>query len=205
MPDPNFVRIGDVAFLVPAKNASTSVLTALCWQTGREDPGPAGIHQAALFPYLSHRDAARSLYPLVGVVRDPLARLLSCWRNKCFGTLPPGMHRQGFYSGMAWSAFVDLAYATPDGNANLHFRSQAYDLIECIGRPLARVLRVEDLDAGWAELEQWLGWPAKGVPVLNESAHLPAPPVTVTERQRRQVAHRYAADYGAFGYERRAA
>ena len=201
MPDPNCVMVGDVAFLVPAKNASTSVLTALCWQTGREDPGDGGIHGRGLFPYLSFGDVNHGTCHLVGVVRDPLARALSAWRNKCFGRMPGKMRALGFEAEMAWSAFVDAICEIPDGNADMHFRSQAHDLLECLSRPVAKLLRVESLAEDWADVERWLGWPAKGIPWRNRSNEVPAPAVTVTERQRRRIAHRYRTDYHAFGYD----
>lgn len=141
MPDPNHIILHDhkLAFLLPAKTGQTSIKAALMQALGIEWGGdaPMLVHRPEHFTYLHQREIARYPYLKFCVVRNPWDRLASCWRDK-------------YQDSRTWREFVLMVCKIEDAKADIHWRSQWYDL-SCEGVFVPdRRLRFERLDQEWA-------------------------------------------------------
>lgn len=88
------------------------------------------------------------------VVRHPYDRLVSCWSDmvRAPKVFLPNMARLGFRPGMTFAEFLDRVEATPDGRADLHFRSQAA-LLCARGRLVPGFVgRYDRLDEDWQRI-----------------------------------------------------
>jgi hypothetical protein len=94
-------------------------------------------------------------YTVVSVIRHPLARLVSCWRDKVAGKFHHPFRRkygEAVWQGMPFGEFVDFVAGTPDGIADQHFRSMSRDLTTHDGNLIPEhVFRIEDGD-WWKKL-----------------------------------------------------
>ena len=139
------------------------------------------------------------------VIRNPFAKLYSCWCDKVHrkNTFLPEL-RPVFKPGAPFSSFVDWVIETPDENStNRHWRSQD-NLLAIEGFKPDMILRFETLATDWRILADTIGLN----PVLTKdnctrrdvtdhTVHVPA----YTESLRRKVAVRYRADFDRFGYD----
>lgn len=203
MPDPNYVHHDGVTFLLPAKCANTSLKQAILRQRGEPvDTGRAGwfvrIHNAERLPYRERRGVDHDRHLVVGAVRDPVERVVSCWRDKVANVGRLEFRRPGRVEPrMPWPAFCAAVAETPDEGADQHFRSLTADLIVRNRRPHL-LLRVHCLAEDWRALEQRQGWDHLGVPHLHRSG-VRAPRPEVTPAQVAALQERYAEDYTQFG------
>jgi hypothetical protein len=147
-----------------------------------------------------------------GFVRDPYARLVSCYRHKILAPRRRGrrlsplfaVYGRVFSLQMDFPQFVRAVAAVPDERAEKHFRSQTRFLYR-EGRPLVDLIgRLERFDEDWAE-------------VCRHTRLQPiARAYNVTEVDDRfrledwydtallaLVDERYAADFALLGYPRR--
>jgi hypothetical protein len=148
-------------------------------------------------------------------VRNPWDRLVSCYSQKIAvvrkdpsqGTnlnpreIPKGEKR--FYHGMPFAEFVEAVHATPDEEANPHFRSQHVVVCDPEGRVLADFVgRFERLREDFALVSERIGAPHLELPHRLKSAHRASRPYTdfYDGRLRRLVAERYEGDIETFGY-----
>jgi hypothetical protein len=143
-----------------------------------------------------------------GFVRDPWARLFSCYQDKILG---PVLHGRdfifgdfGFAPGMAFPDFVRGVAGIPDEQADGHFVGQFYTLSDQRQLVVDYVGRFENLPADWEPVRQRF-----------DLAPLPWTPVDSTRRRSDFgfhlphytpelvdiVARRYADDLRHFGYE----
>ncbi len=149
-------------------------------------------------------------------VRDPLSRLVSCYRDKVALSSDgkaPRLARTvypayGIQPGMPFPDFVDIVARVPDCMAERHFRSQHTFLFhegKCV---VDFVARMEALDSGWQELQDRFGFP--DLPHLNQAERRPArssyytPEVAdsyYTPEVAERAAERYAEDIDLLGYE----
>jgi dermatan 4-sulfotransferase 1 len=95
-----------------------------------------------------------------GFVRDPYARLLSCYRHKIERPRLQGkrisplfaVYGRAFSLSMDFPSFVRAVAAVPDDHAEKHFRSQVRFLYQG-GKPLVDFIgRLERFDEDWAEV-----------------------------------------------------
>ena len=95
-----------------------------------------------------------------GFVRDPYARLVSCYRHKILGPRRAGqrfsplfaVYGRAFSLEMDFPQFVRAVAAIPDEHAEKHFRSQTRFLYR-EGKPLVDFVgRLERFDDDWAEV-----------------------------------------------------
>ena len=197
------------------KAASSSIRLLMAQLEGLStDRGPAEVE----FELVRHGDLKKYAgFDRFSVMRDPLDRLVSCYKDKIRGLLEaspsghtgglmPGLERYNrlpgvrlFYPEMSFEKFVRVVTRIPDSLAERHLRSQHRYFLDPRGRSLVdRLLRFEyleeDLEAYFAHL---------GLP----SAHLKHLRSTVpsssqeyyTEQLERRVRRRYKKDLEIFG------
>ncbi|MCH5375255.1 MAG: sulfotransferase family protein [Planctomycetes bacterium] len=143
-----------------------------------------------------------------GFVRDPWARLFSCYRDKIVGPTvrdqPFILGRFGLVPGMPFADFVRRVAEIPDEQADGHFVSQFFAL-SFQGQPVVDYIgRFENLPADWDHVRQRFGLdPLPWAPVgsarprldfqWHRSCYTPELVALVRER--------YAADIQHFGYD----
>ena len=145
-----------------------------------------------------------------GFVRDPYARLVSCYRHKIARPYQQGkkvspifwVYGRKFSLGMEFPAFVRAVAATPDERAEKHFRSQTAFLFR-EGQPIVDFIgRLERFEEDWAEVCRRTrlqpvarAYNVTGAPVRLEEWY--------DEHLLRLVNRRYAADFSLLGYPTR--
>lgn len=209
MPDPNYILIpGEVALLLPAKCANTSIKQAIATRLGRpvDLNSPrwfVDIHDPERLPYATTDEivAAREKgVPVVGVIRDPVARLVSCWRDKVAGKYQLEFRKPGsIHPGMSWDAFVWAVSTTPDEEADQHFRSLCADLV-IQGEDPELCLSADSsssLALGWRHLRNTLLPSLLSAPGrLNASSQRPLPGWQgVLACHEQAIYRRYECDY----------
>ena len=205
-------RAGCLYLPVP-KAANTSIKAALIGhERGEALPHAFPVHDfesGALLPW----DAAY-LYTgfRMSFVRNPFARLRSCFENKILaepetrGTYVDGVHRSfhalgGFRAGMRFEDFVLRVTQIPDARTDIHFVSQHAILVGERGLRVDYVGRVERLDEHWAQVCRLLGAEIP-LPHRNRSAGLADDAYRdhYDRRMVRRVERHYAADLALLGY-----
>lgn len=88
---------------------------------------------------------------ILGMIRNPFSRLVSCWMDKCVNK--PG-HRTwqlyGMAGGMTFEAFARAACEVPHAEADKHWRSMSFDMFTDAGEAIPdEFVRIENLDAEW--------------------------------------------------------
>ncbi len=202
MPDPNYILHRGVAFLLPAKCANTSLKQAILMHRGdpvdTDRPGWfVRIHNAARLPYIG-RARVHEADLVVGAVRDPVERLVSCWRDKVGRVAQLEFRKPGkVTAGTPWPDFVAAVCSTPDEECDQHFRSLTADLV-VNGQEPDILLNTEHLEQDWRYLEKALNWvPRFECPRLHETGDR-CPRPDVTQEQRGLIRERFAEDYSRF-------
>jgi hypothetical protein len=197
---------------VPKAGSGTIRMAVL---RGLRDLSGADLPKEALWRYVRFvaPDDLAGLQPqrfTFGFVRDPYARLVSCYRHKIARP-----HQQGkrvspifFVYGrklsleMDFPSFVRAVAAIPDGRAEKHFRSQTAFLYRD-GKPIVDFVgRLETFDEGWAEVcrHTRLQPVAKAYNVTGAAVRLEE---WYDAHLLRLVNERYAADFALLGYTTR--
>jgi hypothetical protein len=146
-------------------------------------------------------------------VRNPWDRLVSCYAQKV-ATVPrlPELRRadlnppgedERFYPGMPFGEFVEAVHATPDEEANAHFRSQHPTVCSPEGQIMADFVgRFENLGEDFAYVAQKIGAPELVLPHRLKSKSRGSRPYTdfYDARLKRLVHERYEKDVETFGY-----
>lgn len=203
-------------YVVIPKVAATSFKTLFAPHLGIELNGRSP-HLAA-FPQPRGRSPfvrrVRYLrYFKFGFVRNPWARLLSCYKDKIQNqsaggdthfTIRPGVadclaRFDQFTPGMDFDAFVKAVAEIPDEEANRHFRSQHTFFHSRWGMPVNFVGKQESLLEDWEAVRRRIGFPD------TEPPHRKFTPSTdyraaYSDMARDLVAERYAVDIETFGY-----
>jgi hypothetical protein len=142
-----------------------------------------------------------------GFVRNPWARLYSCYVDKILG---PVLHGRdflfahfGFRPGMAFPDFVRGVAEIPDEQADGHFVGQFYALSHQNRLVVDYVGRFERLPADWEFVQQRTGLPPLAWTPMDSTRrqddfnfHKPH----YTRQLIETVGHRYADDVKHFGY-----
>ena len=145
-------------------------------------------------------------------VRNPWDRLVSCYaqkvafvpkdpRFKPANLNPPGQDR--FYPFMPFAEFVEAVHATPDEEANIHFRSQHAVVCDPRGEIMADFVgRFERLREDFVHVAAGIGAPGLELPHRLKSEARESSPYTdfYDERLKRLVGVRYEQDIETFGY-----
>jgi hypothetical protein len=155
MPDPNNIILRDnkLALALPCKCANTSVKLALLKQQQRDVPEPDnppqyGVHKADLFEYVALREVPDD-FRIVGVMREPLARVLSIY---AFTHNRP----------QTFAQWIQRQAIRSDRDVDQHERSQLYEFMVDGELKLSAVMFVETLEADWRALENLMGWNGPG-------------------------------------------
>lgn len=154
---------------VAASSIKAAVLKAL-GLIGSDVPDLKLIHHhpdlKMAFPY----ETENSDYLKVGIVRNPAARLVSCWADKVNRTnIGPNLQRYGFKPHMPFDEFIDTVCRNI--RADVHFYPQS----EMIGKHMDFVGRFENLENAWREIRrlcQHKGLQLDELPKLNSSQHV---------------------------------
>lgn len=206
MPDPNNVALrkyGAVFMLLP-KCANTSIKRALLAALDR--PDVEDVHRMGVFDYVS-KEEARNFPVRVAFVRDPLARLASCYRDKfeelTDGRFLRGFERFGLEPHMGFDAFVDVVARLPDAKcrgAGDHFRSQSWSL--CQGDHVIPNLvgRVETLSRDWDRVRSAMIGRGLNLPPLSHERRTDSSAVAWSPAARALALERYADDRRIWGY-----
>lgn len=155
MPDPNNIVLREhgIVFMLIPKVANTSIKMALADALGIARDR---IHRPEKFEYIGTEEA-KAFPHRIAFVRDPLDRLLSCYRDKVIGSpserVANGLRKFGIHPGMPLLDFVQTVAGIPDeecGGVAQHFRSQAYSLCDQDGNIIPNIVyRFENLAITW--------------------------------------------------------
>ena len=142
-------------------------------------------------------------------VRDPYARLVSCYRDKIVAEREAGrrispifaVYGRRFSLSMDFAAFVRAVAATPDERAEKHFRSQVR-FVRPGGRDLVSYVgRLERFEDDWAEVARRTQLPAAARAYNRSTA---SDEVECFDAELLQLVNRrYRLDFEAFGYPMR--
>jgi hypothetical protein len=105
-------------------------------------------------------------------VRHPLDRLVSCWAFFCRSESDHEIRGQhdllllGYYHGMPFAAFLDVALK--QHNKNAHTRKQS---IYAGGQTFDRLCRLHNLDREWAKLQAKFPYLTRPMMVVHKSNH----------------------------------
>jgi hypothetical protein len=212
MPDPNNIILKNlkvICFCVP-KCANTSIKRAFMQMYGLK----GNPHGPGKFQTISKWTAGYK-YPhffKFAFVRNPYARLLSCYQNKIKGEqfhFP--FARFGFAPDTGFQEFVETVSKYPDFLSDQHFRSQSYELVitDDVKEPWVVpdfIGKVETIEQDWAEA-------ARRVREIS-GRNLPILPRENPDKGDTRpwqdyyddylvslVQRRYSADFEVFGYD----
>lgn len=178
-------QLQTVFFLVP-KAANSSIKAAIRKHLGLSDAF-ATLHNGWR---LCGPDGVPQGYKTVGVVRHPFDRLVSCYHNKIIGD---GVSRIP-WRGISWDEFKSRVIATPDTQADHHFRSQYCGFVSNGQMQCEHVFRFEDLPQAWDEIRAIVG-DLPDLPHKNSTDH-----PDWREYDCSGLAERYADDFHWFNY-----
>jgi hypothetical protein len=200
----------DCFYLPITKAANTSIKTALiCADTGVTLPEDFNPHSWESARAVAWDSAYAFTGPRFSFVRNPFARMLSCYKNKILpeaetrGTYIRGVHQsllpfKRFSAGMDFDAFLGAVAAIPDERAEIHFLAQRCFLVGPKGLRVDFIGRVERLQDHWPMVERMLGTdvPLGHFNVTQTESHRDA----YSTKGRKYVERRFAADLHFLGY-----
>lgn len=135
------------------------------------------------------------------LVRNPLERLYSCYKNKVLKGGQIGarniFEKHGIPLDIGFSEFLLRVDAIPDNVSDRHFRSQSWFLSHKGKLLPIHIVKLEELSQAWPEVERRTGIAAP--PRFNRSEKRPLPELSAEER--RIINNRYHDDFVNFGYE----
>lgn len=149
----------------------------------------------------------RKRYPdhfIFTFVRDPLARLYSCYSNKLIDSHQKGLRnrfeRYGITPECSFDDFVRIIADVPDREADRHFRSQHCFVNDAQGIPVTDFTgKLEYLHRDWQHLADRFGFPE--LPHQNKSPKSTVPPRERYSRESLLIAQeRFRQDLEQFGY-----
>lgn len=139
------------------------------------------------------------------ILRDPVARLLSCWKNKVWqqralseAEAGPALAAAGLPPDPSFAAFVEALEGYRGASAHVAHHCDPHTRF--LGREPARfdaLYRMEELPRLCAALAARTGQALSLPPVRNRTSHLPDPPLDAALRRRIEAF--YAEDLEVFG------
>lgn len=200
------------------KNACTSFKTFFGRIVGADfDPNTRNPERNAHgieFKMIYPSEAARySGYLHFAVVRDPLRRLYSLYRNKihpdkrntahCENGVEKyvfGRWKNRFWGDMEFWEFAEAIAEIPTQDADPHFAPQYLLLSNSGGIVANRIVKMESLQRDAGRLMEEIGIKGEELPVLNETRYERRPLDGVSEFTRAKVYRHYKVDCELFGY-----
>ncbi len=189
-----------IAFVILKKNINFSA-------------GKLSVHDFP-FPYTKRSLLNRDYkdYFKFALVRNPWARLVSCYKNKIQNVSPNFsingiskiFHRYKglFWKGMSFEAFVESICSIPDLDADKHFQSQLFQLTNDSCELLVNYIgRLERLDIAHQDIFENTGVSFLNLPCNNQSNKGKHYTDYYDEVLIEKVRNRYAADIEFFEYE----
>ena len=156
MADPNNLLIHEhkLCLMLICKAGNTSIKWAIAKALGVPETHRTDLY----YPKPNKADAKRYRkrgYLVLSVVRHPVSRLVSCWRDKVSN--PKGFHKpfarkygNRFKPGMSFDQWAAFVADIPDGIADQHFRSMTWDLV-VDDEVVPQVIKIESPE-WWAQL-----------------------------------------------------
>jgi hypothetical protein len=167
----------------------------------------ASDYQVDRSEMLGRLDGEYRNYFKFAFVRNPWDRLVSCYSNKFAdrgkGLGGPQKREEAFPPSMTFTEFVEAVHATPDEEANPHFRSQHTVVCGPDGEPMADFVgRFENLREDFRTVAEKIGAPELELPHRLKSRHRGSRPYTdfYDERLKGLAHKRYEKDIETFGY-----
>ncbi len=166
-------------------------------------------HQITKKQLIEGLDGPYSGFFKFGFVRNPWARLVSCYSDKIIGEGFVkggfvGMGEKGistFYRNMPFDEFVEAVYATPDVKADIHFRSQHWNMCHRRGAYIADYIgRFENLAEDFSHVEEQIGVKLELPHMLHSRKDERHYTRYYTNKLRDLVGERYRTDVELFGY-----
>lgn len=158
---------------------------------------------------LIHRDQVlpkQQDYVRVAVLRDPMSRLRSCWKDKInkepvdnwrfVGGIHRGFLKYGdlLYAGMTFESFVEAVHDISDEDSNPHFRSQIDFLRDSKNRLLTNhIMFLETLSEDLSEAPEVVQDCFAGVGRKNYTGSETMP--GMSDKTRARFRERYSKDY----------
>lgn len=148
----------------------------------------------------------RDSYYVFTIVRNPLARLHSCYANKFTGHrergLPNPFTEWGMRDDMSFAEFVQQVALIPDSQSNTHFRSM-HPFLTHRGQLLPHTIcKLEQLETDWQVVRQHIpGFP--DLPRINQTNFSDRPAyLAAYDRELAELAYsRYQQDIELLGYK----
>jgi len=195
-----------LAFMCIPKNANTSIKRALLKAIYNIDE-IANPHDPKYFIYTNKEWIhAQKAWLIIAVKRDPLDRLISCWREKVMNTqkLHSGFRKhKDIRWKQSWSKFVEVIKNIPDYFSDQHFRSQSWDLYVRHEVVPNMMIAFENLADGWHLVQKRvLEHCELKLPLLDKVNETPTNIAwpEINEYDRNLVHSRYRLDYRLLGY-----
>lgn len=188
---------GVVYMLIP-KAGNSSIKAAIKRDLGLSD-APDDIQRG--WNYIGPGEIVRDYtdWKAAAFVRNPYARLVSCWWQKLHRHGASKLTRYGFRNGMPFDAFVETCVKWRDKDVDQHVRSQVFGLMHA-GRLVPDFIgHCETLDRDWQRFQAWAGLDLPDLERRNASDHTDYRDY-YTPRLRALVEQRYGDDIAAFGY-----
>lgn len=189
----------DYFFQFPRKCASNSIKWALYNM-------PGSTFQSNRV-YVEPREVMRSPeLERIAVVRNPVARIVSCWRHAIVKMGAEFMRWIGDVRSsptMTFDEFLEAVARTPDDHPriNYHFRSQWAELVNDVGgKEPDYLLHVETLSEDWRTLCEAKRWQHVELEKLNETKQGAVEYPSLSRKQLEIIAERYDKDFSTFNY-----
>jgi hypothetical protein len=146
-------------------------------------------------------------YLKIAVVRNPYARLLSCYMDKVKRSLRPSIGYLGVKSGATFEEFCQVVHDTPDDIADGHFISQSSVLVAPDGEMIPdHIYKLESgITVGYKALKDIFKKQAgralsPRLPHLNKASNQVSYKAHYTDEAKALVAERFAEDLERLGY-----
>lgn len=180
-----------VVLIVPSKVASTSIKSAVATGMDMNEKDSAEWRKQNR---ISNREVDNSKYFVIGFVRNPYDRLVSCYHNQVFKDRR--FEDQGINTKSTFKEFVDFVIDTPHNKADKHFRPQ-YKELTYNGTMLPhQIIKFENLHEGVKSISNRI--PIGPLPHQNKTHDRMVWLEYYDDKMLRDVHHYYERDFYLF-------
>lgn len=204
------IRELGVGYIQIPKVASRSIRTAITrhlaggTHAGASDASVVDRFEDQYSSHVDHQQIAElaQQYFVFAVVRNPYARIVSCYKNKVLQSRERDrkgiLERYGLDMNASLEEFVDFVAEVPDRYADRHFRSQSW-FLTWQGKLLPTyVAKLENIDHDWQEIYRHSGIEAPPRKNVSEGRN----DVDLSPILKERIYQRYEQDFVLFGYDR---